>query len=328
MAKDSPLVILDKEGSRNSVVLKIVSPSRNNTTQFYLDRVQVSGPAFEDLNQKLIDKLLLHRINEVRVNFAIQFANDRTINLDSIEKFCSLDTKVDHLTQVLTARWTFEFDPDGDGDEHHHSIYVRVCERPNPGIIFRRMLSNLDEDHDALDGEAFATVFCKIDFFEGRFSGELLAVVSEWVKALPRAEPTFELARWLRKYSESITSFIYGSFPPLVLLSSVGLWIGFLSTEMTTSIKVAVAWILLTNFAFLLGRYGAKTFNLTFQRNLRRICDVPVFLITAGDNNKMTRYLATSQRSLYYLVFSGLIYGFFNTVGGYFVKPLISIFLA
>ena len=95
---------------------------------------------------------------------------------------------------------------------------------------------------------------------------------------------------------------------------------------MTTSIKVAVAWILLTNVAFLLGRYGAKTFNLMFQRNLRRICDVPVFLITSGDNNKMTRYLATSQRSLYYLAFSGLIYGFFNVLGGYFVKPLLSIF--
>ena len=65
MAKDSPLVILDDDVSRSSVFLKIVSPSRNNTTQFYSDRVQVSRPAFENLNQKLIDKLFLHRINEV-----------------------------------------------------------------------------------------------------------------------------------------------------------------------------------------------------------------------------------------------------------------------
>jgi hypothetical protein len=328
MTKDSPLVILDKEVSRNSDVLTIVSPSRNSTTQFYSERVQVSQPAIENLNQKLIDKLRLHRINPVRANFAIQFANDRTVNLDSVEKFCSLDTKVDHLTQILTARWTFVFDPDGNGDDHVHSIYVRVCERPNPGVIFQRMLSNRNEDHDALDGEAFATVSCKIDFFEGRFSSELLAVVTEWVKALPKAEPSFGAARWLRKYSDPITSFIYGTFPSMVVLSSLGIWIGFLPTEMTNSIKSAVAWILLTNVAFLLARYGAKTFNRVLERNLRRICDVPVFQITSGDNNKMTRYLATSHRSIYNLIFSGLGYGALNTIGGYLVTVLILRFSA
>jgi len=326
MAKDSPLVILDEEGSRNSVVLTIVSPSRNSTTQFYAERVQISRPAIEDLNKKLTEKLRLNRVDPVKANIAIQFADDRTINRDSIEEFCALDTKVDYLTQILTVRWSFVFDPDGDSGDHLHSIYLRMCERPNPGVIFQRMLSSRSEDHDALDGEAFATVSCRIDFVEGRFSSELLAVVTEWVRALPKAEPTFGLARWLRKHSDPITSFIYGTFPSLVVLSSLGIWIGFLSTEMTMSIKVAVAWILLTNVAFLLARYGAKIFNRILERNLRRICEVPVFLITSGDINKMTQYLATSQQSFYYLVFSCIGGGTLNAIGAYFVTVLVSRF--
>ena len=324
MAVDSQLVIVDHESNRNAVVLTIASPARNSVTQLYPERVQISAPALEDLHRKLSEKLRLHRILEIKANFSINFQNDRTVAIDSIEKFCRLDDKIDLLTHVVNARWSFVFDPLDDGDEHVHSIAVRISERPNPGLIFQKFVSGRTEDLDSLDGEAFAPISCKIDFLENRFSSELLAVVTEWVKSLPKAEPTFGVARWLNKRSQGITEFIHGTFPPLTMMAAVGVWMAFLPSWMNTSIKIAVAWIIFCGALFLFSRYFAGGINRLLEKHLQRICTVPVFQITSGDKNRMTRYLAKSQKSMYTLAAGGLVYGVFKGIGLWLIGVLIA----
>ena len=321
---DSRLVLVDQDSERNALVLTIASPARNSVTQLYKERVQVVARSFEDLNRKVVSKLQLHRIHEVRTTFSIQFANDRTVVVNSIDDFCSQDRKVDLLTKVVTAKWLFVFDSTGQGEDHVHSIAVRVSERPNPGLVFQHFLSGHDEDLDSLDGDIFAPISCKIDFLESRFSSELLAVITEWVTSLPKVELTFGLVHMLRRHSSRITAFVHGTFPPLVMIAALGVWMAYLPTWMTTSIKVAVAWILLSTVAFLLARYFAGGVNRQFEKHLERICTVPIFKITAGDENRMTRYLAKSHKSMYALVLGGLLYGAFKAVGLYLGGVLIA----
>lgn len=324
MAADSSLVVFDNEEDRNSLVLTFASPARNTETQVYPFRVQINLRAVEELHDKILSKLRTHRVAQVQPNFVVRFENDRARSLDSIEKLLRLDENVAQLTKVITARWSFVIDPSGDGDEHVHSILVRMSERPNPGMIFQRLTSGRSEDLDSLDGEAFAPVFCKIDFLEGQFGSELLALVESWVKALPRAAPTFGLIRWLRSRKEGITDYIYGTLPSLAVLASLGVWMAYLPQWMTSSIKVAVAWILLSAILFLLGRYIATHINNQFVRQLERICAVPVFQITAGDKNRMTEYLARSHKSMFSLAASGLVFGIFKGIGLYLAGVLIA----
>lgn len=324
MTQDPQLVVLDHEASRNAVVLTIASPARNSVTQLYPDRVQVSTHNIEDLHRKLSEKFRLHRIGDVRAHFSIKYENDRTLSIDSMERFCKLDDKVDLLTNVITARWSFIFDPLSEGDEHVHSVAVRISERPNPGFIFQRFVSGRSEDLDSLDGEAFAPISCKIDFLENRFSSELLAVVTEWVKSLPKAEPTFGAARWLNKHSDGITEFIFGTFPPLVMMAAVGVWMAFLPAWMNTSIKIAVAWMMFSGALFLIARYFAGGINRMLERHLQRICTVPVFVITSGDKNRFTKYLAKSHKSMYTLAAGGFVYGVFKALGLYLVGVLLA----
>jgi len=324
MAQESQLVIVDHESNRNAIVLTIASPSRNSVTQLYPERVQMSARSMEDLHRKLSEKLRLHQIFEIRANFSINFENDRTVAIDSIEQFCRLDDKIDLLTHVVNARWSFVFDPFGGGDEHVHSISVRISERPNPALIFQRFVSGRTEDLDSFDGEAFAPISCKIDFIENRFSTELLAVVTEWVNSLPKAEPTFGIARWLNKHSQGIAEYIYGTFPPLVMMAAVGVWMAFLPSWMNSSIKIAVAWIMFSGSLFLLARYFAGGINRLLEKHLRRICTVPVFQITSGDKNRMTKYLAKSQKSLFALAAGGLVFGIFKGIGLWLIGVLIA----
>ena len=324
MEQDSQLVVVDHESKRNALVLTIASPAQNSVTQLYPERVQVSAIAIESLHRKLSEKLRLHQISVVKADFSIKFENDRTIAIDSIESFCKLDNEIDLLTYVVNARWSFVFDPFGEGDKHIHSISVRVSERPNPGLIFQKVFSGRSEDLDSLDGEAFAPVSCKVDFLESRFSTELLVVVTEWVNSLPKAETTFDIARWLNKHSEGIAKFIYGTFPPLAMMAAIGVWMVFLPSSMNTSIKIGVSWVVFCGAVFLLAKYFAQAINRLFEKQLQKICNVPVFLITSGDKNRMTKYLAKSQSSLWTLAAGGFVYGAFKSIGLWLVSRLIT----
>lgn len=324
MQKSSSLVVVEEDEKRNAIVLTLASPAQNSVVQLYPERVQVSCRSIDELDKKLSEKLRLHSINQVNSHFSIKFENDRTQNIDSIEKFCALDSSIAHLTNVVTARWSFVFAAAGEGSEHVHSVLVRISERPNPGILLQRFISGRTEDIDSLDGEAFATVSCKVDFLEGRFSTELLALVSEWVNALPKAEPTFGIFKWLRNNIDEVQSFIQGTFPPLVMLAALGLWMAFLPAWITSSVRIAVGWIVLSGVIFLLSRYFASFINKILGKNIARICNVPVFQITAGDKNKMTEYLAKSHQSAIKIAAGGFVYGSFKALALYMVTRLMT----
>ena len=162
-------------------VLRIASATRNSESQFYVRRIQVSKQNLESLHKKVIAKLALHQINDVNVALTIQLAKDRAITFTSLEQLLAYDVNVEALTELLTFKWSFVFSPERNGVEHLHSIYVRVSESPNPNLILQKMLSSQTEDIDSLERGAFAPVVCKIDFVDGRFSSEVLALVTEWV---------------------------------------------------------------------------------------------------------------------------------------------------
>lgn len=320
---DSPLVVLDDQSSRDAVVLRIASPARNSVTQHYPDLVQLSLRSIEDLDRKVAGKLALHQIRHVHQQITVQFSNDRTKTFESVAALSQSDLRIDAITHLVSMRWSFVFDAGQEDEPHLHSILVRVSERPNPGLFLQKVMRGHVDDIEDLDGPALAPIACKIDFLEGRFSSELLALVTEWVGSLPRAEPTLGVARWLRKHEDTITSFIYGTFPALAVLAALGVWMAYLPSWITTSSKHAVAWTLGSAVLFLLARYFAHGINRVLDRHLTRICSVPAFQLTAGDSNRMTRFLAKSQRSLYALAAGGLVYGAFKALGLYLTGELI-----
>lgn len=315
--KDLNITVVSEESPRNLTVLRIASAAGNRVTQCYPGRVQVSFKALGDLNRKVIDKLGLHRIVDIHLAISMQFENDRTVSFDSLEALQRYDLNTGQCTYLVTMKWSFIFDVNGDGSEHMHSIYVRVSERPNAGLIFQKILSKSSEDIDSLDNDAFSPITCAIDFVDARFSAEILSVVNDWVLALPKAEPTFGFVNWLRTHSDRILPFVRGTLPFVAVLGYVGIWLGVLPEETSRSVRVATAWVLGGGAIFLISRYIAAELTKVFEKQLYKICNVPVFDITSGDSNKITKYMARSKRSVINLAAAGLTYGVFKVIGLY-----------
>ena len=325
MNSEFQVSVVTDETRQDVAVLRIASAARNSVTQCYGERVQVNCQALGDLNRKLIEKLRLHQIINTRVTVTLQFQGDKTVTFNSVDRLQQYDLKTGALTQAVVMKWSFVFDVEGDGQEHLHSIYVRLSERPNPGLLLQRVLSGHAEDE--LDhSEAFAPVVCKVDFFDSRFSTELLSVVTEWVKALPKAEATFGLVNWLRKHEDPIFSFIHGMLPAIAVLGYAGLWLGVVPPVVSNSVRIAAAWILGGAVLFLFSRYVASRINSLLSRHLQRITTVPVFQMTSGDGQRMTKYLAKSHNSMFKLGATGLVLGLFKGIGLYLATYVIRAF--
>lgn len=322
MHKGLQVSVSTDEANQNLAVLRIASASRNSVSQFYSERVQVTAASIDDLNRKVKDKLNLHHIGNIQLNLSIQFQNDKTITCSSPEELQGYDFKTEARTQCMTMKWSFVFDAIGDGQDHLHSVYVRVSEKLNPALVLQKMMSNHTEDVDSLDGDAFATVACKVDFIDSRFSSELLAIVNDWVRSLPRAEATFGIVNWLNRYEDRISKLIRVTLPALVLLGYIGYWLARMPTEQTSSVRIAVAWIVGGSALLYVTQYLSSAFVKIFEKQLRIICNVPVFQVTSGDGQRMTNYLAKSQKSLFKLSFTALVLGFMKASGVYFASLL------
>ena len=229
--------VVSEEPSRDLRVLRIASASKNSVTQSYGERAQVSLESIKDLHKKIVEKLRLHRIDEVHALISMEFENDRSITFNSIEDFARFDFKIEQCANMLAMKWSFIFDVGADGGEHMHSIYVRISERPNAGLIFQKIFSRHNEDIESFDNEIFAPISCKVDFMDGAFSTEVLAVVTGWVRALPVAESSLGIVNWLKQHDRQVTSFIKGTFPVLATLAYVGIWLGKIDSEFTNSTK-------------------------------------------------------------------------------------------
>jgi hypothetical protein len=244
MSNDYKVSLVAAQENFNTTVLRIVSAAKNSITQFYTEKVLIDAKAIESLNRKIIDKLKLHYINDINLSASIQFENNRTANFDSIDQICKADFNNDSLTQLIVLKWTFIFDSSGEGAKNLHSIYVRISEGPNPGMVIQKLLSSRNEDLESLDNEAFAPIVCKVDFMESRFSNEILSITTEWVKALPKAEPISNIINWLRKYERNIDVFTSRTFPTVVVFAYIGVWLGIISNNYSASVKYASAWVL------------------------------------------------------------------------------------
>lgn len=325
--KDQQLSVVAEKSPTNVMVLRIATAARNSVTQLYPTRPQVFMKQIEELDKKIVRKLALHQIFEVTTSVCLQFENDRVVNLSSFSDLGKYDFELEVLTDSISLRWLFVFDPDGKNDQHLHSIFVKISESPTAGIFLQKMLSTRTDDLESPDGDIFSPVACKLDFADSRFSSEVLALVTEWVEAQPRAETAFGLVKFLRNHSGSITTFISNTLPALAVLAYVGAWLGYVPEFFTSTTKYSAAWILGGGALYLAARYAAVLINKFFERHIRRISTVPLFQITAGDRNRMTKYMAKSQRSAIVLAVGGLFYGFFKALGIYlasliFTSPL------
>lgn len=322
--KNIALSITSEEPTPDLTVLKIASASRNSSSQIYADRILLTIPNIEDLHKKIAKKLCLHGIKDIDSQITLIFANDRMENFESFDSFLNYDFKVDPLTESLGIKWSFIFDSAGVGNPHLHCMSLRFSDFPAPGALLQRMLNSRASDQDDNEPDFFAPTVCKLDFADNRFANELFTVVSDWIKAQPRVEPAFALMFKLKNYESSISNFIEHTLPTIALLAYLGIWLGLLPDSISQSVKYSVAWMIGGGAIFQLARYFATGLARILGKNVRRMSLVPIFQLTSGDQNRITRYIARSQKSAIVLIATGLLYGLSQGLGVYLASKILT----
>lgn len=320
--RDFQVSLMSDDSSQNELtVLKVASASKNSQSQFFSDPVRVTGASLADIHRKMIAKLKLHSIDAVTLSLSLKLANDKTIVFADVNQLQSFDAKVDSLTSLISMRWQFIFN--NEGEDHLHSVYLRISERPNPAMLLQRAMTLSSDDLENFDKEAMAPISCRVDFFDGRFSGELLSVVSEWVAALPKAEPTFGWVKWIDHHEGAIGNYVVGISPSICLAASVGVWLAVIPMELTQDLRFCVVWLIGTAICYFFSRYLSLALMRAFARNISRMNAVPVFNITSGDQQRLTKFLAKSHKSSLVAMLAAILYGGLKGVGLWFASYML-----
>nr|WP_319566494.1 hypothetical protein [uncultured Rhodoferax sp.] len=124
--KNQQLSVIAEQPTTNVTVLRIATAAKNSVTQLFQNRPQVFLKQIEELNKKVYRKLALHKILDINTSVCIQFENDRVLNLSSVADLGKQDFEMDVLTDSISLRWSFVFDPAGKDDQHLHSIFVKI----------------------------------------------------------------------------------------------------------------------------------------------------------------------------------------------------------
>ena len=321
MNKDYAISIFDSE--QETTMLKIATHSKNSSMQIFSERMQIFTTHLDDLQKKIEKKLGLHGIKNFSTQVSLSFANDKVEDFGSFEDFLKYDFKRDYCTESLRIRWTFLFDSSQVGEPNLHCISLRFSETPAPGVFLQRILSSRAMDADEGEPDFFSPTVCKLDFADSTFANELFSVIGEWIKAQPKAEPAFDFVTKLIKYEDSIVRLVEFSVPAMAIIAYVGIWIGVLPEQTTSSVKNAVAWALGGIAVLVTSQYLAATLKRIIETAIRKIALIPIFRLTAGDNNRVTRYLAKSQKSTVGLIVAGVTYGLAQAIGLFFAKKIL-----
>jgi len=163
---------------------------------------------------------------------------------------------------------------------------------------------------------------CRIDFQDHVISQELLALVSEWNKALTQPQHVFPFMQWCKRKSSTICYLIRCSIPVFAAIAAyayfVDLSAGFdLSAALTASqLTVTIRWLAMSAaFIFIASRFAAFITH-TVERSLGRFGRFQAIELTKGDQNRQTKLMAKNSRSFWKFIACGAIAIVWNVVGG------------
>lgn len=173
--------LASKENIQNaSALLALLHGKSDSLCRLFSKEIFVGIEDLQSLNDMIIQKLSLHKVNAITTTLDITFANKRILTFKSWSEFESYDfQKINSSTKSIFIQWDFLASLDNFKVPQRHTISVRISSTPNPSDFFKVLLSGgFDEAHD-LDIQS-CTMICKVDFVNNTLAEELVNVVGHW----------------------------------------------------------------------------------------------------------------------------------------------------
>ncbi|MBB1060909.1 hypothetical protein [Marilutibacter spongiae] len=288
----------------------------DSAQKVFTRRVTVAIGAVQDLHERILEKLNTHHIESLVANAEVLFEDRSSIQFGGWSEFEAHRWTTSKTTKELRLRWDFLLSVRGFELPQRHCITVKIASDVKPFEVLQAVLSK-DPDVDDPADFVFAPVICRVDFISHSLSQELIALVDEWNKSLPKPEGR---ANWLIKldrHKGRIAHLIRAATPTLIALAAIVLFQNvFSSVGIATieSVSRMMVWVLYSIFAIYISDRFSSVLAGVAYKSIDDFGRYSVLHLTSGDRDKFHK-IAEKNKSIMVRFFVSSALSFLINVG-------------
>tara|TARA_B100000809_G_scaffold257508_1_gene299237 strand:- start:64 stop:1080 length:1017 start_codon:yes stop_codon:yes gene_type:complete len=303
---------------------------RDTDIKLYSDSKQFRSRDIKELNNKINDKIRLHKSLTQTTQVTIGLENGRIIPFGTWESFQMHDWNCSETTRYISIEWDFNFLIENQYQEEipqTHTLRIRMGNGLKPSEMIQVLFQG-GEEHEL--EEAQAQMVCKIDFVNAQICAELKNIVTEWYNALSKNSEEQKFIPVLVKHREKIKQTInilfilsgillcQGIFKKIISLNSTIIT----SQEILTQFYIICSYSIVIMYAFYIA--GKFYSDRIIGKTIRRLNRYPMFEFTKGDENKKSE-TEKKNKKLIKQLFIGILISIFANIITYGITELLKV---
>ena len=290
----------------------------DSKTKLFNRKIQVTPEDVYHLNEKITEKFRLHQIEQTVTSATLKLKTQGSIQFGLWAEFENFEWRTSEVTEELSLRWDFVIKLDDYAAAQRHTLTVKITTAPSPRDVFQMMFSH-DPDDDDIEGK-FRICLARVDFISHRLADELIAVVSDWNKALKQPESACGWFCNLEKADRWIARGIHYTLPVLMTILALSI----LQTETPDPTSALTAGEFRYGLQCLLVSGLVLYAMIRLSRHIATVCYAAInnygaftpFNLTRGDENEATRLQKQDKKQILYFFLSSGFALLLNIVAG------------
>lgn len=285
---------------------------RDTDIKLYNDYKQFRKRDLAELNNKIKNKIRLHKHLTSTTQVTVGLENGRVIPFGTWESFEMFDWNCSETTKYISIEWDFNVLLENQFNEEipqTHTLRVRMGNSLKPSEMIQVIFIGGEENE--LE-EAQSQMVSKIDFVNAQICADFKNIVSEWYNALPKNSKEQWFVPFLVKNSEKVRQSIVVLFLIGGAMLSKGVYdYLFRGVEDTTPLKqtlstfylsLSISFVVVYIF-FITGKLYSKRIH---SKTIERLSRYPMFEFTKGDENKFHE-VEKKNKKLVWQLFGGIV---------------------
>ncbi len=275
----------------------------DSSIKLFKERKVIEIADLIDIDSKIKEKLLNHRLAGSFTSIKISFSDKRILDICDWNEFLKL--RWDEATSIehIELQWDFNVIIPRYRLPQRHTLKLRIGSNLKPNEMIQLIFL---EDSDIKEDELKSVVICKVDYINVVISTELLSIVTDWYDALPSLTESNKLLNFIYHHHNTLGSFLNVLFDIGGVLVGLGIIQIILKYHifqpsvnllLNVAIALALLWIPVYIFSFI-----GTIFTEKFRNSINKISTPSMFNITKGDKNKNIRRKKENDNLLFQLI--------------------------
>jgi hypothetical protein len=265
-------------------------------------KVTVEPRHLYDLHNRVIEKLSNHHVGGmITATAELSFEDKVTKQFGTWAEFQNHRWDMSKVTREVRLSWLFLLKTEHFEVPQRHALTVKIAASGKPLELLQAMLA---QDPDDISPERIeqAPMVCRVDFISNVLAQELIQLVEEWNKSLPRPQSEQSWIHKIENSGNAVARLVHYSTPVALAFLCIAV-LRYLTADATVGVEFTfqqAVWLMQWLFGSLIALYVGEKLSLWLaERCYKALTEYGkhcMFRLTSGDAEASEKVAKKNQR--------------------------------